>query len=419
MRRTATRARARASHRRVCWLGSFRCCARRVRMGRDHGAVGQETTPAMGRGGEEKGVWYTAVAVRSPREWPRRSREYPNTRSRWSDRFRARVPRSAEFSRASESGLVSLRPSHFLLWKQQKCRQSYAPAGQRFSAQYKDPDVTTRLRARCGDGIQHQARRAPGGADRVLDLLDPKWKGKLVKSHPGYSGTSLTGTYAITKLLGWEYLDKLSKQGVQQLQSTTAPPKSIASGERAVMVDGNEYNMFIEIDAKSPVKIIYAKEGHRSSPRRRRSCGRTASQCRARAAELLYTAKTQQLLVNDGGCAPYTRGEGACGPHAAKDIKLLPTIRRNASADRGNQKRYTRCRQLNGRPRASLPAWKRAPKPGARGRSSTGLHCSRRRWCCCSRTRALHCLARADERQDDAKILTLANYRQLFVDPPS
>ena len=63
-------------------------------------------------------------------------------------------------------------------------------------------------------------------------------------------------------MLGWDYLAKLAKQDVQQLQSTTATPKSIASGERAVMVDGNEYNMFIEIDRKSPVKP--------STPRRAR-----------------------------------------------------------------------------------------------------------------------------------------------------
>ena len=27
------------------------------------------------------------------------------------------------------------------------------------------------------------------------DLLDPKWKGKIVKAHPGYSGTIMTATY--------------------------------------------------------------------------------------------------------------------------------------------------------------------------------------------------------------------------------
>ena len=135
-----------------------------------------------------------------------------------------------------------------------------------------------------------------------VDLLDPKWKGKLVKSHPGYSGTALTGTYAIVKVLGWDYLEKLSKQGVQQLQSTTATPKSIASGERAVMVDGNEYNMFIEIDAKSPVAIIYPKEG---TPFVTSPTAIFADAPHPNAARVLqnflYTQKIQQLAVNEGG----------------------------------------------------------------------------------------------------------------------
>jgi iron(III) transport system substrate-binding protein len=42
----------------------------------------------------------------------------------------------------------------------------------------------------------------------LSDLLDPKWKGKLVKAHPGYSGTIVTSTLAISKLLGWEYFEK-------------------------------------------------------------------------------------------------------------------------------------------------------------------------------------------------------------------
>src|SRR5437879_11784059 len=123
-----------------------------------------------------------------------------------------------------------------------------------------------------------------------------------MKSHPGYSGTSLTGTYAIVKALGWDYLDKLSKQGVQQLQSTTAPPKSIASGERAVMVDGNEYNMFIEIDAKSPVKIIYANEG---TPFVTSPTAIFADAPHPHAArvlqDFLYRAQSQHWVVQPGG----------------------------------------------------------------------------------------------------------------------
>jgi iron(III) transport system substrate-binding protein len=157
------------------------------------------------------------------------------------------------------------------------------------------------------------------------DLLDPKWKGKLVKAHPSYSGTSLTGTYALVKVLGWDYFEKLSKTGIQQLQSTTAPPKTLASGERAVMVDGNEYNIFIEMAAKSPVKPIYAKEGTPfvSSP-----TAIFADAPHPNAARLfqnfLYTAKAQQLLVDVGGqrsVHPEVKEPPERTP--LKDIKLL------------------------------------------------------------------------------------------------
>ena len=42
------------------------------------------------------------------------------------------------------------------------------------------------------------------------DLLDPKWKGKIVKAHPGYSGTIMTATYQMQRDLGWGYFEKLA-----------------------------------------------------------------------------------------------------------------------------------------------------------------------------------------------------------------
>src|SRR6185369_16065311 len=72
------------------------------------------------------------------------------------------------------------------------------------------------------------------------DLLDPKWVGKMVKAHPAYSGTIMTATFQIVREFGWQYLEKLAKQKVMQVQSSTDPPKKLALGERAVMADGNE-----------------------------------------------------------------------------------------------------------------------------------------------------------------------------------
>ena len=64
------------------------------------------------------------------------------------------------------------------------------------------------------------------------DLLDPKWVGKMVKGHPAYSGTIMTATYQVIRELGWDYLEKLSKQRVMQVQSSTDPPKKLSSAAR-------------------------------------------------------------------------------------------------------------------------------------------------------------------------------------------
>jgi len=93
------------------------------------------------------------------------------------------------------------------------------------------------------------------------DLLDPKWKGKIAKGHPGYSGAILTATYQIARDLGWEYFEKLAQQKVLQLQSAAEPPRKISTGERAVQADGNDYSLTLYKDAGRPVEPVYATEG--------------------------------------------------------------------------------------------------------------------------------------------------------------
>src|ERR1700675_4860615 len=299
-------------------------------------AGAQETTPAIIAAAPQEGkvVWYTSVDVKVAEAIAKAFRaEYPNiaieVERSGSERVFQRINQEYQSGIKNVDVVNSSDSSHFIFWKQQKWLAPHTPPDvQRYPAQFKDPEgyfATWRatLSVMGYNTKLIDAKDAPTG---YTDLLDPKWKGRLVKSHPGYSGTSLTGTFAIAKLLGWDYLEKLSKQGVQQLQSTTATPKSIASGERAVMVDGNEYNMFIELDAKSPVRIIYPKEG---TPFVTSPSAVMADAPHPNAARVLqnflYTAKSQQLLVNEGGLRsvhPDTKEPADRTP--LKDIKLLP-----------------------------------------------------------------------------------------------
>jgi iron(III) transport system substrate-binding protein len=259
--------------------------------------------------------------------------EYPNidvdVERSGSERVFQRINQEYQSNIKNVDVVNSSDASHFLFWKQQKWLAAHVPPDvNRFPAQFRDPDgYYAAWRATLSVmGYNTKLVDAKDAPTSYADLLDPKWKGKLAKAHPGYSGTALTGTYAISKALGWDYLEKLAKQGVLQLQSTTATPKSIASGERLVMVDGNEYNMFIEIAAKSPVKIIYPKEG---TPFVTSPTAIFADAPHPNAARVfqnfLYTAKAQQLVVNEGGTRsahPDVKEPADRTPVA--QIKLLP-----------------------------------------------------------------------------------------------
>ncbi|SFA74288.1 iron(III) transport system substrate-binding protein [Rhizobium sp. NFR07] len=134
------------------------------------------------------------------------------------------------------------------------------------------------------------------------DLLDPKYKGKMVKAHPGYSGTVMTATFVLQELLGWDFFEKLGQQQVMQVQSSTEPPKKLAQGERALEIDGNEYNIFRLQDEGVPIKIVYPAEG---TPLAVGNAAVLANSPHPEAAKLFYaflfSREAQQLNSDSGG----------------------------------------------------------------------------------------------------------------------
>src|ERR1700750_2672821 len=147
--------------------------------------------------------------------------------------------------------------AHFIVWKRDGILAAYVPedVAKYYPAEHKDADgqyATFRawLSVMGYNTSQVKAEEAPKS---FADLLDPKWAGKIVKAHPGYSGTIMTATFQMARDLGWGYFEKLAKQRIMQVQSASDPPKKLALGERAVQADGNEYNLFQLKEAGRPV----------------------------------------------------------------------------------------------------------------------------------------------------------------------
>jgi iron(III) transport system substrate-binding protein len=93
------------------------------------------------------------------------------------------------------------------------------------------------------------------------DLLNPKWGGKMVTAHPGYSGIIMTHVLALVNVYGWDYFRDLAKNKLHIVQSANDPAGVVASGERPVGVNGAEYFYYKTLKQGNPIKIIYPKEG--------------------------------------------------------------------------------------------------------------------------------------------------------------
>ena len=68
----------------------------------------------------------------------------------------------------------------------------------------------------------------------VFDLADQKWKGQVAIGHPGYSGSVGVWVVTMKRLYGWEFFEKLAKNGPQVGRSIADGLSLVESGERKV-----------------------------------------------------------------------------------------------------------------------------------------------------------------------------------------
>jgi iron(III) transport system substrate-binding protein len=296
----------------------------------------QKITPALVEAAKKEGKlsWYTSVDLPVAEKIGKAfESRYPGVSVRversGAERIYQRIGQEYATRIYNVDVVNSSDAAHLIVWKREDLLAPYLPEDvrQHYPVEHYDADgmfATWRvtLAPIAYNTKLVKAEDAPKG---YRDLLDPKWVGKIVKAHPGYSGTIMTATQQLSRDLGWEYFERLAKQRVMQVQSAADPPKKLALGERAVMADGTEY-VCSELKARGePIEIVYAVEG---TPL---ITGPSAIFKRApnpNAARLFHAwsmgAEAQQLNIDVGALrSEHGQVKDRPGRPLLKDIKLL------------------------------------------------------------------------------------------------
>ena len=219
--------------------------------------------------------------------------------------------------------------AHFIVWKRNAWLAAYLPeeAARQFPAEYRDPDgmhITTRIWL-SSLGYNTNLVKAEEAPKSYADLLEAKWMGRIIKAHPAYAGSIMTATFQIARELGWGYFEALAKQKILQVQSSTDPPKKLALGERAIMADGNDYNLIQLKEQGAPVEVVYAREG---TPLISAPTGIMRQAPNPNAARLFYSwlhgLEAQQLLI-DFACqhSVHAQAKAKPGRRQLSEIKLM------------------------------------------------------------------------------------------------
>jgi iron(III) transport system substrate-binding protein len=260
---------------------------------------------------EGKVIWYTAVdlpvAERIAKAF---EAKYPGIAMRversGGERIYQRIGQEYASNIHAVDVVNSSDAAHFIAWKRAGILAPYVPddVALHYAPEHRDADGLYASWRVWLSVIGYNVKLvSPADAPKSFaDLLDPKWTGKIVKAHPGYSGTIMTATFQIAREIGWDYFEKLSRQKVMQVQSSADPPKKLALGERAIMADGNEYNLIQLKERGEPVEIVYPAEG---TPLIVGPSGVLKDAPNPNAARLLqsfmFSPQCQQLMVDYGG----------------------------------------------------------------------------------------------------------------------
>jgi iron(III) transport system substrate-binding protein len=165
--------------------------------------------------------------------------------------------------------VLGLAASSVLLFNKEGLLDKYQPSGaDKLKANFKSADgLYTGMDAFLGVVCYNTVEGGKAGATvpkAYSDLLDPKFKGKIVMPHPASSGTGYLMVAAWLQNMGndagWKFMDGLHENIAVYTHSGSAPCVQAAKGERVIGL-GFDMRAAREKSNGAPIEIVLPTEG--------------------------------------------------------------------------------------------------------------------------------------------------------------
>jgi iron(III) transport system substrate-binding protein len=279
-------------------------------------------------------AFYTAMSIPIAQALAARfEAKYPGIKVRikrsGAERVFQRIGEEEEIRIHEVDVVCSTDAGHFVRWKRDGLLAPYVPedAARNFPPEQIDADGmhATAFALLSPIGYNANLVKPEEAPKSFADLLDPRWKGKIVKGRPDYSGTVFTATFQIARDLGWSYFEQLALQQVTQVQSASETLVKLAAGAAAVAADGPESDLLLLKQRHAPVEPVYPSEGTPLviAPS---AVFRTAPSPNAARLfqSFVFSAEGQEILVRASAvCSFHALVPERPGRHSLSSIKLM------------------------------------------------------------------------------------------------
>lgn len=216
---------------------------------------------------QEGMTWYSGSSARSVAAWAERfqaqtgipTEQFRTGGVKLAQKFEAEVKAGQVRCSAIDSSL----PAIMMDWVDRGLMLEYeSPEASHFPEDMRAPGYWAPIKALLltiaynGDLIP--AEEAPRTWE---DVLDPKWKGKMVMADAFYSGAALHWYGALREAYGKAFMEALSKQDVLIRRGSGATAKTVTSGERPLSPMNLHYRVFADVKKGANLQMVLPQEG--------------------------------------------------------------------------------------------------------------------------------------------------------------